>query len=49
MVEGSIEVTEVWKGNVCTKSVTLSNFFDDIVMTPPSCRREKGECESCAG
>lgn len=32
-----------------TKSSTLKDFFDDIVMTPPSCRRDKPECESCAG
>ena len=31
------------------KSTTLSDFFDDIVMTSPACRREKQECESCAG
>lgn len=31
------------------KSTTLSNFFDDIVMTAPSCRKDKQECESCSG
>lgn len=31
------------------KSTTLSNFFDDIVMVAPSCRKDKQECESCSG
>ena len=30
-------------------NVTLSNFFDDIVMVAPSCRKDKMECESCSG
>ncbi len=47
--ESSIEVTTVDGGEVTTNSVTLSNFFDDIVMASPSCRKDKAECESCSG
>ena len=30
-------------------NVTLSNFFDDIVMAPTSPRKEKPECFGCSG
>ncbi len=46
MDEG-IEVVSVENGEV--KSEVISNFFDDIVMAPPACRRDKQECESCSG
>lgn len=30
-------------------NVTLSNFFDDIVMPDPKLRKEKPECFGCSG
>lgn len=30
-------------------NVTLSNFFDDIVMPDPKLRKEKIECFGCSG
>lgn len=43
------EITPSTSPNSLSEHTTLSSFFDDIIMTTPSCRKDKEECDSCSG